>query len=38
MEIQPVDSIARYEGVKPDDLHYVRVARHLFRRAVVTRE
>lgn len=38
MEIQPVDSIARYEGPKPADLHYVRVAHHLFGRATVTQE
>jgi hypothetical protein len=38
MEIQPVDYIARYEGPKPKDLHYVRVAHHLFGRAVVTQE
>lgn len=38
MEIQPVDYIARYDGPKPADLHYVRVAHHLFRRAVVTQE
>jgi hypothetical protein len=38
MEIQPVDYIARYVGQKPADLHYVRVAHHLFRRAVVTQE
>jgi hypothetical protein len=38
MEIQPVDSIARYEGPEPADLHYVRVAHHLFGRATVTQE
>ena len=38
MEIQPVDFIARYEGPKPDDLHYVRVAHHLFSKATVTTE
>lgn len=38
MEIQPVDYIARYEGPKPADLHYVRVAHHLFGRATVTQE
>src|SRR5215472_12092219 len=38
MEIQPVDYIARYEGAKPADLHYVRVAHHLFARATVTQE
>jgi hypothetical protein len=38
MEIQPVDSIARYEGSKPADLHYVRVAHHLFGHVTVTQE
>jgi hypothetical protein len=38
MEIQPVDSIARYEGPEPTDLRYVRVAHHLFGRATVTQE
>lgn len=38
MEIQPVDYIARYVGAKPADLHYVRVAHHLFGKAVVTQE
>lgn len=37
-EIQPVDYIARYEGTKPADLHYVRVAHHLFSKATVTQE
>jgi hypothetical protein len=35
-EIQPVDSIARYVGPMPDDLHYVQVKHHLFGRATVT--
>lgn len=38
MEIQPVDYIARYEGPKPADLHYVRVAHHLFGRTTITQE
>lgn len=38
MEIQPVDYIARYTGPKPADLHYVRVAHHLFGRATITQE
>ena len=38
MEINPVGYIARYEGPKPADLHYVRVAHRLFGRAVVTQE
>lgn len=38
MEIQPVDFIARYTGPKPADLHYVRVAHHLFGRATVVQE
>ncbi|HET9343229.1 MAG TPA: hypothetical protein VFO25_09980 [Candidatus Eremiobacteraceae bacterium] len=38
MEIQPVDYIARYEGPKPSDLHYVRVAHHLFGRVTTTQE
>jgi hypothetical protein len=38
MEINPVDYIARYEGQKPADLHYVRVAHHLFGRATITQE
>ena len=38
MEINPVDSIARYEGPKPADLHYVRVAHHLFGRVTTTQE
>jgi hypothetical protein len=38
MEIQPVEYIARYIGTKPDDLHYIRVAHHLFGRAVITKQ
>jgi hypothetical protein len=35
MEVNPVDSIARYEGAMPADLHYLRVAHRLFGRVVV---
>jgi hypothetical protein len=38
MEINPVDYISRYEGPKPDDLKYTRVAHHLFGPATVTQE
>ena len=38
MEIQPVEYISRYAGSKPADLHYVRVAHHLFGRATISQE
>jgi len=38
MEVNPIDYIARYEGPKPADLHYLRVAHHLFGKVTVTQE
>ncbi len=34
LEINPVESIARYEGPLPEDLHYVRVVHRLFGRTI----
>jgi hypothetical protein len=38
MEVNPVLFIARYQGPKPPDLRYVRVAHRLFGRARVTQQ
>lgn len=37
-EINPVDSLTRYHGPVPEDLHYVRVAHHFLGRVTVTAE
>jgi hypothetical protein len=36
LEINPVETIARYYGPMPPDLHYVRVVHHMFGKATVT--
>jgi len=36
LEINPVESITRYEGPVPPDLHYARVVHHMFGKAHIT--
>jgi hypothetical protein len=37
-EVNPVETVTRYHGPVPDDLHYVRVAHHLLGPVTVTQE
>ncbi len=37
-EVNPVETMTRYQGPVPDDLHYVRVAHHFLGRVTVTSE
>ena len=36
LEINPVETIARYDGPKPQDLHYLRVVHRMFGKAHIT--
>jgi 3',5'-cyclic AMP phosphodiesterase CpdA len=37
-EVNPVETVTRYQGPVPDDLHYIRVAHHFLGRVTVSSE